>query len=250
VKIVKAAKLPASDKLKGLATSDSFFVLNVANQDETKVWRQQTTVKTKCLDPFYDEYFEIPLAAKPDLFEAMLKSVSPEMLQKSPGQFIVPESTAVVARRSKSKLMDEESCFVVWEDMLDAASTNVATLEPYFTGEEDPDGTETQAHVQSEATPKLLEALSHSSGVEELKGSRQVARTSVVIPSLQADAVVLPVEDAKLPFPFTGSSPQIQDDIVLPAMRSSGEGEYSLEAAGRVKEPSSCSDNCQACKCM
>lgn len=79
VTVEAAAKLPASDGVMIMNSSDPFVEVIAISQDGKRGFRQVTEVKVKNLSPEWGETFEIPVVSKADFLQDAFRSLGVQM---------------------------------------------------------------------------------------------------------------------------------------------------------------------------
>jgi len=124
VTVEKAEKLPASDGVMIMSSSDPFVEVIAISQDGKRGFRQVTKVLVKNLSPEYKETFEIPVVSKPDFLQETFRSLGVQMPSSSSAQeFMLPMEEDVwdaLGRRFDDKAAEKGMAEFV--QMLDQAA--------------------------------------------------------------------------------------------------------------------------------
>jgi hypothetical protein len=210
--IHKANNLIASDKLKGRQSSDPFIWITASSKDGEHCFRQQTTVKPKCLDAVYNETFHLPVASSANVFEETLGKVSPELVGLKPSVLFPPEKNAASARGTWRRDLDDEA-LSKWTERLDAAASDISTLEPYFRGEDPfaPSQSSVKSEVSKGDSANAMKDLKEARArieKEDVKSAENLLKAQASGLSLPVDAVdgpsQLQPEIKEVPHPVRG----------------------------------------------
>ncbi|CAE8638880.1 unnamed protein product, partial [Polarella glacialis] len=170
IKVVSAQNLPRQDKMQFRTTSDPIIEIIAVSEDAAGLLchRQLSSVKVKCLDPDWEETFELPVLAEPGALEAALESAAVDLGARCAGSIFPPEkmpdwqkeglfpelsSTKAASKWSWSsaEASDVEKAFKTWESCLDAISASPSTARPQRVDAHQPLGkslTKPEAHIR------------------------------------------------------------------------------------------------------